>query len=45
MREIGRSTANQGKFELTAFLVGIIVAVILIAIYVGITGRRGTRTR
>jgi uncharacterized membrane protein YeaQ/YmgE (transglycosylase-associated protein family) len=37
------STANQGKFELTAFLVGIIVAVILIAIYVGITGRRGTR--
>ena len=39
------STANQGKFELTALLVGIIVAVILIAIYVGITGRRGTRTR
>ncbi|HZC11172.1 MAG TPA: GlsB/YeaQ/YmgE family stress response membrane protein [Mycobacterium sp.] len=39
------STANQGKFELTAFLVGIIVAVILIAIYVGITGRRGTTTR
>jgi uncharacterized membrane protein YeaQ/YmgE (transglycosylase-associated protein family) len=39
------STANQGKFELTAFLVGIIVAVILIAIYVGVTGRRGTRTR
>ena len=38
------STANQGKFELTAFLVGIIVAVILIAIYVGITGRRGTTT-
>jgi uncharacterized membrane protein YeaQ/YmgE (transglycosylase-associated protein family) len=39
------STANQGKFELTAFLVGIIVAVVLIAIYVGITGRRGTTTR
>jgi uncharacterized membrane protein YeaQ/YmgE (transglycosylase-associated protein family) len=39
------STANQGKFELTAFLVGIIVAVILIAIYVGITGRRRTTTR
>lgn len=39
------STANQGKFELTAFLVGIIVAVVLIAIYVGITGRRATRTR
>jgi uncharacterized membrane protein YeaQ/YmgE (transglycosylase-associated protein family) len=39
------STPNQGKFELTAFLVGIIVAVILIAIYVGITGRRGTTSR
>jgi len=39
------SIANQGKFELTAFLVGIIVAVILIAIYVGITGRRGTTSR
>jgi uncharacterized membrane protein YeaQ/YmgE (transglycosylase-associated protein family) len=39
------STANQGKFELTAFLVGVIVAVILIAIYVGITGRRGARSR
>lgn len=38
------STPNQGKFELTAFLVGIIVAVVLIAIYVGITGKRGTRT-
>jgi len=39
------STPNQGKFELTAFLVGIIVAVVLIAIYIGITGRRGTTTR
>jgi uncharacterized membrane protein YeaQ/YmgE (transglycosylase-associated protein family) len=39
------STANQGKFELTAFLVGIIVAVILIAIYVGLTGRRSTTSR
>jgi uncharacterized membrane protein YeaQ/YmgE (transglycosylase-associated protein family) len=39
------STANQGKFELTAFLVGIIVAVVLIAIYVGVTGRRGARSR
>jgi uncharacterized membrane protein YeaQ/YmgE (transglycosylase-associated protein family) len=26
------------------FLVGIVVAIVLIAIYVGITGRRGTRT-
>jgi uncharacterized membrane protein YeaQ/YmgE (transglycosylase-associated protein family) len=39
------STTNQGKFELTAFLVGIIVAVILIAIYVGLTGRRSTTSR
>jgi uncharacterized membrane protein YeaQ/YmgE (transglycosylase-associated protein family) len=38
------STPNQGKFELTAFLVGIIVAVVLIAIYVGLTGRRGTKS-
>jgi uncharacterized membrane protein YeaQ/YmgE (transglycosylase-associated protein family) len=39
------STPNQGKFELTAFLVGVIVAVVLIAIYVGVTGRRGSTTR
>jgi uncharacterized membrane protein YeaQ/YmgE (transglycosylase-associated protein family) len=38
------STPNQGKFELTAFLVGIIVAVVLIAIYVGLTGRRGIKS-
>jgi uncharacterized membrane protein YeaQ/YmgE (transglycosylase-associated protein family) len=31
-------------FALTAFLVGIIIAVILIAIYVGITGKRGSKT-
>jgi uncharacterized membrane protein YeaQ/YmgE (transglycosylase-associated protein family) len=36
---------DQGRFELTAFLVGIIIAVVLIAIYVGVTGRRGTKTR
>jgi uncharacterized membrane protein YeaQ/YmgE (transglycosylase-associated protein family) len=36
---------DKGGFELTAFLVGIIIAVVLIAIYVGITGRRGTTTR
>jgi hypothetical protein len=36
---------DNGGFELTAFLVGIIIAVVLIAIYVGITGRRGTITR
>ena len=38
-------TTDTGRFELTAFLVGIIIAVVLIAIYVGITGRRGTTTR
>jgi uncharacterized membrane protein YeaQ/YmgE (transglycosylase-associated protein family) len=37
--------SDKGGFELTAFLVGIIIAVVLIAIYVGITGRRGTTTR
>jgi uncharacterized membrane protein YeaQ/YmgE (transglycosylase-associated protein family) len=42
-RLIGAS--DKGGFHLTAFLVGIIIAVILIAIYVGITGRRGTTTR
>lgn len=39
------STPNQGKFDLTAFLVGIIFAVILIAVYVGLTGRRGASSR
>jgi uncharacterized membrane protein YeaQ/YmgE (transglycosylase-associated protein family) len=33
-----------GGWEVIPFLVGIIVAIVLIAIYVGITGRRGTRT-
>ena len=32
-----------GGWAVIPFLVGIVVAVILIAIYVGITGRRGTR--
>jgi uncharacterized membrane protein YeaQ/YmgE (transglycosylase-associated protein family) len=35
----------NGGFEVIPFLVGIIVAVVLIAIYVGITGRRGASTR
>jgi uncharacterized membrane protein YeaQ/YmgE (transglycosylase-associated protein family) len=39
------NAGDKGAFELTAFLVGIIIAVILIAIYVGITGRRGTKIR
>jgi uncharacterized membrane protein YeaQ/YmgE (transglycosylase-associated protein family) len=36
---------DNGRFELTAFLIGIIVAIVLIAIYVGVTGRRGTKIR
>ena len=32
-----------GGWAVIPFLVGVVVAVILIAIYVGITGRRGTR--
>ena len=34
---------ERGGWAVIPFLVGIVVAVILIAIYVGITGRRGTR--
>ncbi|WP_428341770.1 GlsB/YeaQ/YmgE family stress response membrane protein [Mycobacterium sp.] len=36
---------EHSGFGLTAFLVGVIVAVILIAIYVGITGKRGRASR
>lgn len=36
---------SNGGWQVIPFLVGIIVAIILIAIYLGITGRRGsTRT-
>jgi uncharacterized membrane protein YeaQ/YmgE (transglycosylase-associated protein family) len=42
--QLGYSNSNGG-FKIIPFLVGIIVAIVLIAIYVGITGRRGTRTR
>ena len=38
-------TNENGGFEIIPFLVGIIVAVILIAIYVGVVGRRGTKVR
>jgi uncharacterized membrane protein YeaQ/YmgE (transglycosylase-associated protein family) len=38
---LGYSNANGG-FEIIPFLVGIIVAVILIAAYLGITGRRSS---
>ena len=34
-------TNSNGGFEIIPFLVGIIVAIVLIAIYVGITGRAG----
>jgi uncharacterized membrane protein YeaQ/YmgE (transglycosylase-associated protein family) len=42
--KLGYTNANGG-FEIIPFLVGIIVAVVLIALYLGITGRRGTRVR
>jgi uncharacterized membrane protein YeaQ/YmgE (transglycosylase-associated protein family) len=41
---LGYSNENQG-FAIIPFLVGIIVAIVLIAIYLGITGRRGTSVR
>ena len=42
--KLGYSNQNGG-FKIIPFLVGIIFAVILIAGYLGVTGRRGTRTR
>jgi uncharacterized membrane protein YeaQ/YmgE (transglycosylase-associated protein family) len=42
--KLGYTNANGG-FEIIPFLVGVIVAVILIAVYLGITGRRGAGTR
>jgi uncharacterized membrane protein YeaQ/YmgE (transglycosylase-associated protein family) len=42
--QMGYSNSNGG-FEVIPFLVGIVIAVILIAIYVGITGRRNTASR
>ena len=41
--KLGYSNANGG-FEIIPFLVGIVFAVVLIAVYLGITGRRGART-
>jgi uncharacterized membrane protein YeaQ/YmgE (transglycosylase-associated protein family) len=38
--KVGYSNSNGG-FEIIPFLVGIIVAVVLIAVYLGVTGRRG----
>ena len=41
---LGYANSNGG-FAIIPFIVGIIVAVILIAIYLAITGRRGTSVR
>lgn len=40
--KLGYTNANGG-WEVIPFLVGVVVAVILIAIYVGITGRSGSQ--
>ncbi|TFV57649.1 GlsB/YeaQ/YmgE family stress response membrane protein [Mycobacterium sp. PS03-16] len=40
--QVGYSNSNGG-FQIIPFLVGIIVAIVLIAIYVGVTGKRGSR--
>ncbi|MBO0678552.1 GlsB/YeaQ/YmgE family stress response membrane protein [Mycolicibacterium sp. S2-37] len=40
--QLGYSNSNGG-WQVIPFLVGIIVAIILIAVYVGVTGKRGTR--
>jgi uncharacterized membrane protein YeaQ/YmgE (transglycosylase-associated protein family) len=42
--QLGYSNSNGG-FQIIPFLVGIVIAVVLIAIYVGITGRRNTAGR
>ncbi|MGV0794839.1 GlsB/YeaQ/YmgE family stress response membrane protein [Mycolicibacterium sp. XJ1819] len=39
--QLGYSNSNGG-WEVIPFLVGIVVAIVLIAIYVAITGRKGT---
>ena len=41
--QVGYSNSNGG-FEIIPFLVGIVVAIVLIAIYLAITGRRGSKT-
>jgi uncharacterized membrane protein YeaQ/YmgE (transglycosylase-associated protein family) len=40
--QLGYSNSNGG-WQVIPFLVGVIVAIVLIAIYVGVTGKRGTR--
>src|SRR3954452_13972199 len=41
--QVGYSNSNGG-WAIVPFIVGVIVAAILIAIYVAVTGRRGTGT-
>jgi uncharacterized membrane protein YeaQ/YmgE (transglycosylase-associated protein family) len=40
--QFGYSNSNGG-WQIIPFLVGIIVAIVLIAIYLGVTGRRGSK--
>jgi len=40
--QVGYSNGNGG-WAVIPFLVGVVVAIVLIAIYVSVTGRRGTR--
>ena len=42
--QLGYSNSNGG-WEVIPFLVGIIIAIVLIAIYVGITGRKNNPVR
>ena len=42
--KLGYPTQDSG-FQLIPFLIGIVVAVVLIAAYLGITGRRNSRPR
>ena len=42
--KLGYSNQNGG-FKIIPFLVGVVFAVVLIAAYLGITGRRGAKTR
>jgi uncharacterized membrane protein YeaQ/YmgE (transglycosylase-associated protein family) len=42
--QVGYSNSNGG-FAIIPFLVGVVVAIVLIALYVGITGRRGAGPR
>ena len=39
------TTDANGGFEFIPFIVGVVVAIILIAIYLAVTGKRGTRVR